>query len=56
MSDDLPNSAVDYFHNNLLVDRLTDSGSTGVSNDLGKGATLDEAPKTASRRIFLQRR
>ena len=55
MSDDLQNSAVDCFHNNLLVDRLTDS-STGVLNDLGKGATLDEAPKTASRRIFLQRR
>jgi len=57
MSDDLSNSkVVDQFHNDLLVERLTDSDSTGFSNDLEKGATFDEVPKSASRRVFLQPR
>ena len=42
MSDDLPNSeVVDQFHNDLLVERLTDGDSTGFSNDLEKGASVD---------------
>jgi hypothetical protein len=54
MSDDLRKSEVaDPFHNGLLVEPLTDSNSTGFSNDLEKGASVDEVPKTASRRIFL---
>jgi len=57
MSDDLPNSeVVDQFHNDLLVERLPDSDSTGFSNDLEKDASLDEVPKTASTRVFLQPR
>jgi hypothetical protein len=57
MSDDLPNSeVVDQFHHDLLVERLTVSDSTGFSNDLEKGATFDEVPKTPSRRVFLQPR
>jgi len=57
MSDDLPNSkVVDQFHNDLLVKRLPDSDNTGFSNDLEKGASLDEVPKTASTRVFLQPR
>ena len=57
MSDDSPNSDVaDRLHDDLLVKRLTDSDSTGFSNDSKKGTTLDEVPKTASRRVFLPRR
>jgi len=57
MSDDLPNSeVVDRFHNDLLVKRLTDSDNMGFSNDLEKRASLDEVPKTVSRRVFLQPR
>jgi hypothetical protein len=57
MSDDLLNSeVVDQFYNDVLVERLTDSDSTGISNDLEKGASTDEVPKTASRRVFLQPR
>jgi len=49
MGDDLPNSEVaDQIHEDLLVKRLTDSDSTGFSNDLEKGASVDEVPKTAS--------
>jgi len=55
MSDDLSNSeVVDQFHDDLLVERLTGSDSTGFSNDLEKGATFDKMSKTASRRVFLQ--
>jgi len=55
MSDDLPNSeVVDQFHNDLIVERITDSDSVGFSNDLEKGAIFDEVLKTASRRVFLQ--
>jgi hypothetical protein len=32
--------------------RLTDSDNTGFSNDLEKGASVDEVAKTASRRVF----
>jgi hypothetical protein len=54
MSDDLPYSeVVDQFHDDLLVERLTDCDSTGFSIDLEKEATFDEVPKTASRRVFL---
>jgi len=57
MNDDLPNPDVaDQLHDDLLVERLTDSDSTEFSNDLERGATFDEAPKTASRRVFLQPR
>jgi len=57
MSDDLPNSDVaDQLHDDLLVKRLTDSDNTGFWNDLEKGASVDEVPKTASRRVFLQPR
>jgi hypothetical protein len=57
MNDEFPNSEdVDQFHHDLLVERLTDSDSTEFSNDLERGATFDEAPKTASRRVFLQPR
>jgi hypothetical protein len=55
MSDDLLNSeVVDQFHNDLLVERLTDSDGTEISNDIEKRATFEEAPKTASWRVFLQ--
>ena len=57
MSDDLRNSEfVDQFDNDLLVERFADNHSTGFSNDLEKGAGVDEVPKTASRRVFLQPR
>jgi hypothetical protein len=57
MGDDLPNSEVaDQIHEDLLVKRLTDSDSTGFSNDLEKEASGDEVPKTSSRRVFLQAR
>ena len=49
MSDDLPISDVaDQLHDDLLVKRLTDSDNTGFSNDLEKGASVDEVAKTAS--------
>src|SRR5438094_7008392 len=57
MSDDLPISDfADQLHDDLLVKRLTDSDNTGFSNDLEKGASVDEVAKTASRRVFLQPR
>jgi hypothetical protein len=57
MSDDLSNFDVaDQLRDNLLVKPLTDSDNTGFSNDLEKGARVDEVPKTASRRVFLQPR
>jgi hypothetical protein len=57
MSDDLPNSDVaDQLHDDLLVKWLTDSNNTEFSNDLEKGASVDEASKTVSRRVFLQPR
>ncbi len=57
MSDDLLKSDVaDQLHDDLLEERITDSGNTGFSNDLEKRASVDEVPKTASRRFFLQPR
>jgi len=57
MSNDLPNSEVfEQFHNDLLVERLTDSDGTGFRNDLEKGPSVNELPKTSSRRVFLQAR
>jgi hypothetical protein len=57
MSNDLPNSEVfEQFHNDLLVERLTDNDSTEFSNDLEKGASMDEVLKAALRRVFLQPR
>jgi len=49
MSDDLPISDfADQLHDDLLVKRLTDSDDTGSSNDLEKGASVDEVPQTVS--------
>jgi hypothetical protein len=57
MNDDRPISDVaDQFHVDLLVKRLTDTDNTGFSNDLEKGASVDEVPKTPSWRVFLQPR
>jgi len=57
MNDDLPNPDVaDQLHDDLLVERLTDSDSTRFFNELEKGASADEVPKTPSRRVFLQPR
>jgi hypothetical protein len=57
MRDDLANSdVVDHLHYDLLVKRLTDSDNTEFTNDLEKGGSVDEVPKTASRRVFLQPR
>ena len=57
MSNDLPNSDVaDQLHDDLLVKRLTASDNTEFTNDLEKGASVDEVPKTASRRVFLEPR
>jgi hypothetical protein len=57
MSDDLPNSDVgDQLHDDLFVKRLTDSDNVGFSNDLEKGPSVNELPKTSSRRVFLQAR
>jgi hypothetical protein len=57
MSDDLRNSAVaDQLHDDSLVKWFTDSNDTGYSTDLGKGASVEEMLKPASRRIFLQLR
>ena len=57
MNDDLPISDVaDQLHDDLLMKRLTDGDNTGFSNDLEKGASVDEVAKTASRRVFLQPR
>src|SRR5438067_2258440 len=53
MSDDLPISDfADQLHDDLLVKRLTDSDNTGFSNDLEKGASVDDVPKTASGGFF----
>jgi hypothetical protein len=57
MSDDLPISDVaDQLHEEIVVKLVTDSDNTGFSNDLEKGASVDEVVKTASRRVFLQPR
>jgi hypothetical protein len=57
MSDDLPNSDVaDQLHYDLLVKRLTGGDNTEFSNDLEKGASVEEVSKTVSRRVFLQPR
>jgi len=57
MNDDLTNSDVaDQLHDDLLVKRLTDTDNTEFSNDLEKGASVDEVPKTPSRRVLLQPR
>jgi hypothetical protein len=54
MNDHRPISDVaDQFHVDLLVKRLTDTDNTGFSNDIEKGASVDEVPKTPSRRVFL---
>jgi len=46
MSDDLPISDfADQLHDDLLMKPLTDSDNTGFSNDLEKGASVDEVPK-----------
>ena len=47
---------IDQLHYDLLVKRPTDSDSTEFSNDLEKGASVDEVSKTVSRRVFLQPR
>src|SRR5205809_890859 len=53
MSDDLAISDfADQLHDDLLVKRLTDSDNTGFLNDLEKGASVDEVPKTASGGFF----
>jgi len=55
MSDDLPHSDVaDQLHDDLLLKPLTDSDNTGFSNHIEKGASVDEATKSTSRRVFLQ--
>ena len=57
MSDDLPNFDVaDQLHDDLFVKRLTDSDNTEFSNDLEKGASMDEVLKADFRRVFLQPR
>ena len=57
MSNDLPNSDVaDQLDDDLFVKRLTDRDNTEFSNDLRKGASMDEVLKTAFRRVFLQPR
>ena len=57
MSDDVPNfDADDQLHYDLLVKRLTDSDSPEFSNDLEKGASMDEVLKAAFKRVFLQPR
>jgi hypothetical protein len=57
MNDDLPNSDVaDQLHDDNLVKRLIDTDNTEFSNDFEKGASVDELPKTPSRRVFLQPR
>jgi hypothetical protein len=56
MNDDLQNSEViDQFHHDLLVERLRQRQHR-FSNDLEKGASVDEVLKTAFRRVFLQAR
>jgi len=57
MRDDLPNSDVaGQLHDDLLVTWFTDSDNVGFSNDLEKGPSVNELPKTSSRRVFLQAR
>ena len=57
MRNDLPNSDVaGHLRDDLLVTQLTDSGNAGFSNDLEKGPSINELPKTASKRVFLQAR
>jgi len=46
----------DQRHDDLLMKRTTDSDYTGFGNDLEKRASVDEVPKTASERVFLQPR
>lgn len=54
MSNDLPNSDVaDQRHDELLVKWLADRNNLGFSNDLEKGASVDEVSKTVARRVFL---
>jgi len=57
MRDDLPNFDVaGQLHDDLLVTWFTDSDNVGFSNDLEKGPSVNELPKTSSRRVFLQAR
>ena len=57
MRDDLPNSGVaGQLHDDLLVKGLTDSDDAEFSNDFGKGTSINEVPKAAFRRLFLQTR
>ena len=53
MSDDLRYSDV---ADDLLVKRLTNNDNSGFSNHLEKGASVDEVPKAAANRVFLQPR
>jgi len=55
MNDDLPNfdALADQLHDDLLVKRLVDTSNTVFSSDLEKGTSVNEVPKTASRRVFL---
>jgi hypothetical protein len=46
----------DQLHDDLLVKWLTDSNNTEFSNNLEKGTSVYEVPKTASTRVFLQAR
>ena len=49
MSGDLPNSDVaDQLHDDPFVKRLTGGDNTEFSNDLEKGASVDEVSKTVS--------
>ena len=52
----IPTFAADQLHYDLLVKRLTAGDKTEFSNDLEKGARVDEVLKTVSRRVFLQPR
>ena len=57
MRDDLPNCDVaDHVHDDLLVERLTDSNGAGFSSEIVNAASVDEVPKTGSTRVFLQAR
>jgi hypothetical protein len=46
----------DQLHYDLHVKRLTGGDNTEFSNDLEKGAGVDEVSKTVSGRVFLQPR
>jgi hypothetical protein len=57
MRNDLPDSDVaDHLLDDLLVERLAGNDSAGFSRDLEKRSGVDELPKSASTRVFLQAR